>query len=127
MLNRFKTRVSDALHWHQLPREAKTARRQDLMGLPDDDPGIKKSISGAMQWLSRAQDKSQSADGGVARAYSLIRGWTSSYPETTGYIIPTFLEYARRTGKSDPRDRARRMLDWLTGIQMPCGGFQGGR
>ena len=91
------------------------------------DPGTGQTIAGAIDWLCRAQDRSTSADGGVARAYSLIRGWTASYPETTGYIVPTFLEYARHTGKIDPYARARHMLNWLTAIQLPCGGFQGGR
>ena len=66
-----------------------------------------------MAWLCRAQDHSASADGGVARDYSLLSGWASSYPETTGYIIPTFIEYARRTGSAEMRERARRMADWL--------------
>ena len=54
-------------------------------------------VRAAVQWLCRAQDVS--GDGGVARSYSLVynpffkrRGWTPSYPETTGYIIPTFFE-----------------------------------
>ena len=80
-----------------------------------------------MDWLSRAQDNSLSADGGVARDYSLVHGWASSYPETTGYIIPTFLDYARRTGRDDVRERARRMADWLVRIQLPGGAFQGGK
>ncbi len=74
-----------------------------------------------------AQDRSKSADGGAARDYSLIRGWSSSYPETTGYIIPTLLDYARLTGDTSWRDRALRMADWLVSIQLPCGGFQGGK
>jgi hypothetical protein len=70
---------------------------------------------------------SASHDGGVARDYSLIKGWATSYPETTGYIIPTFFEYARRTGQAEYRERALRMADWLVSIQLPCGGFQGGK
>jgi hypothetical protein len=62
----------------------------------------------------------------VARDYSLIRGWSASYPETTGYIVPTLLTYARISGDETARSRARRMLDWLVSIQMPAGGFQGG-
>jgi hypothetical protein len=77
-------------------------------------------------WLCRAQDNSASHDGGVARHYSLLSGWATSYPETTGYIVPTMLEYARRHADSDARDRASRMLDWFVAIQMPGGGFQGG-
>ncbi|MEO7761169.1 MAG: prenyltransferase/squalene oxidase repeat-containing protein [Casimicrobiaceae bacterium] len=127
ILRRLKTRVSKDMRWYVLPSRAKAALRHDLQGLPLHDPGIHKTIAGAMNWLVMAQDNSTSRDGGVARAYSLIRGWTSSYPETTGYIIPTFLEYARRTGSATALARARRMLGWLLEIQLPCGGFQGGR
>jgi hypothetical protein len=79
-----------------------------------------------MRWLCCAQDQSASADGGVARSYSLVSGWAASYPETTGYIIPTFLDHAAAVGLDDFRARARRMLDWLVRIQLPSGAFQGG-
>ena len=62
----------------------------------------------------------------MARDYSLLRGWNSSYPETTGYIVPTFLDCARRSGDETLRDRARRMLDWLAATQFPEGGIVGG-
>ena len=80
-----------------------------------------------MAWLCSAQDHSASADGGVARDYSLVSGWATSYPETTGYIIPTFIEYARRAGSAEMRERACRMTDWLVRIQLPGGGIQGGK
>lgn len=79
-----------------------------------------------MAWLGRAQDSSSTNDGGVARHYSLIDGWGPSYPETTGYIIPTMLAYAHLKNDEALRQRARRMLDWLLAIQLPEGGFQAG-
>jgi uncharacterized protein YyaL (SSP411 family) len=91
-----------------------------------EDPGTGRVIDEGIAWLGRAQDHSRSRDGGVARHFSLLYGWATSYPETTGYIVPTMLDYARRRGDLSVRDRARRMLDWLTSIQLPCGGFQGG-
>ena len=63
-----------------------------------------------MAWIKRAQDASRLRDGGVARDFSLIRGWSASYPETTGYIVPTALECSRRFGDKDLRQRAQRML-----------------
>ena len=45
----------------------------------------------ALAWIARAQDHSLSADGGVARHYCLVTGWGTSYPETTGYIVPTII------------------------------------
>jgi len=83
-------------------------------------------LSEAAQWILRAQ--AGTPDDGVAHSYDIKKGkWIASYPETTGYIIPTFLDYARRTGRDDIRERARRMADWLVRIQMPGGGFQGGK
>jgi SAM-dependent methyltransferase len=115
--------------WHlaQLPPAARAARRLDRAGLPAADHGPKAVLEASMRWLCAAQDHSASGDGGVARDFSLIKGWATSYPETTGYIIPTFIEYARRSGDQEMRERARRMADWLVRIQLPSGGVQGGK
>jgi hypothetical protein len=77
----------------------------------------------AVDWLQQAQDAS--GDGGVCGRYHLGRGWTSSYPETTGYIIPTFLELARRFADDDFRRRAAMAVDFLLPLQLPAGGFPG--
>ena len=81
-------------------------------------------IVAAGDWLRRAQDAT--GDGGVAWAYGLHRGWGPSYPETTGYIIPTFLDLAAVTGDEDFADRARRCLDFLLPLQLPGGAFPAG-
>ena len=88
-------------------------------------------LDAAVSWLCRAQDVS--GDGGVARSYSLVynpyfgrKGWVPSYPETTGYIIPTFFDYARLSGRRDIADRAVRMADWECAVQMETGAVQGG-
>lgn len=109
------------------PPAALAERRRDRAGPPAADPGADRVIAESIDWLCRAQDFSASADGGVARDFSLINGWATSYPETTGYIIPTLIDYGDRTGRKDVLDRARRMLDWLVRIQLPDGAFQGGR
>lgn len=98
-----------------------------LAGRPkSEDRGPGQAIELAIQWLCRAQDLSRSSDGGVARHYSVVDGWAVSYPETTGYIIPTFLREASLSGDESLFKRARAMLDWLVDIQLPGGGFQGG-
>jgi hypothetical protein len=109
----------------RLPAVAKAERRKDALGLPSYDPGVERAIDEGVAWLGRAQDHSTSADGGVARHYSLVTGWSTSYPETTGYIIPTMLSYARLRGDETARRRAQRMLDFLVANQLPDGGFQG--
>jgi hypothetical protein len=83
-----------------------------------------------MDWLCRAQD---AAGGGVSRSYSLVykrahgrRGWLAAYPETTGYIIPTFFDYAAFSGDGSFRERAVRMAEWEIEVQMESGAVQGG-
>ena len=109
-----------------LAPEARDELRRDRGGLPAHDPGPERTLAAALEWLARAQDCSTTADGGVAHHYSLLTGWSPSYPETTGYIVPTLLEYGRQAGHADSADRARRMLDWLTRIQLESGAYQGG-
>ena len=92
------------LAWRSQGRGRQQAKI-DRAGLPDAAPSIDASIEACMQWLSLAQDRSLTADGGVARVYSLVAGWQSSYPETTGYIIPTFLEQSRRLGGWHAQER----------------------
>lgn len=126
-LGRLKSSIDNAMIRRQLPAEGLKELKRDWRGLRDEDPGVPKTIEAALQWLCLAQDSSLSCDGGVARVYHLMSGWSTSYPETTGYIIPTFLGCAERTGNADLRVRAERMLKWLKAIQLPCGGFQGGK
>jgi len=110
----------------RLPARARAAAAADRVPLAAHDMGPAGAVSGAVAWLARAQDCSRSADGGVARHYSLLTGWANSYPETTGYIIPTLLEAAQACSRPQLMERARRMLDWLVSIQLSGGGFQGG-
>jgi hypothetical protein len=112
----------------KLTPAAEQERGRDRLGLIHEvapEPQI--CIDAALSWLCRAQDLSASADGGVARDFSLVKGWATSYPETTGYIIPTFIDLANRYGREDLHQRARRMLDWCVAIQFEDGGFQGGK
>ena len=122
-----RTRIRNWLEERQLPRAAKAERQRDRQGLPAVDPGTDRVLPALMAWMAAAQDHSRTRDGGVARDFSLVNGWASSYPETTGYIVPTFLAYAERTGELDWRTRGLRMADWLVSIQLPDGGFQGGK
>lgn len=119
-----------ARRW-QRPRpltdQARAAIERDRRGLPEHDPGPEAVIREGYHWLCRAQDLSASRDGGVARDFSLLSGWATSYPETTGYIVPTMLDYGKRFHVADAIERSRRMLDWCVSIQLPGGGFQGGR
>jgi hypothetical protein len=118
--------IKDQIEYWSLPPIARAIRNADHRGLGSSDPGAARVIDEALAWLGRAQDGSSTADGGVARHYSLVKGWGASYPETTGYIVPTILEHARSREDAELLARGRRMLDWLVAIQFPEGGFQGG-
>jgi len=84
-----------ARDYAQLPSALKAAQNRDRRDGLGADPGIEWAINEGLQWLVRAQDNSATRDGGVSRHYSLANGWAASYPETTGYIIPTMLLHAR--------------------------------
>ena len=121
--------VATARSWRsnlQLPEPAKAERQRDHSQPLPADPGIDPTVRAALDWLGAAQDRSASADGGAARHYSLVQGWGPSYPETTGYIVPTLLAAGERLGDAAVAARGRRMLDWLVSIQREDGGFQGG-
>jgi squalene-hopene cyclase-like protein/prenyltransferase/squalene oxidase-like repeat protein len=96
-----------------------------------EPPSNAEALAGAIDWICRAQDAT--GDGGVARSYSLVynpffkrRGWIPSYPETTGYIIPTVFDCARRMDRTDLAERAVRMASWESDVQMPNGAVKGG-
>ena len=109
-----------------LPEAARTESRRDHRVAAIEDPGIETSVTAALDWLGAAQDNSLSSDGGIARDYSLVSGWRASYPETSGYIVPTLLRGVPGRANDVSRERARAVLDWLVSIQLDGGGFQGG-
>ena len=128
MFDGLKKSLKNLIAPEQVPLAAINERRRDLeQGLPTLDPGCWPVIEACTTWLTEAQDRSASADGGVSRDFSLVKGWASSYPETTGYIIPTIIEMAHRKHDETLHLRARRMLDWCVAIQFAEGGFQGGK
>lgn len=118
--------VRELQDWRDLPPGAKAEKKLDRTRELQFDGGAERCLRASLDWLATAQDLSASADGGVARHYSLVSGWGKSYPETTGYIVPTWLTARARAHRPDAESRARRMLDWLVSIQLDDGGFQGG-
>jgi glycosyltransferase involved in cell wall biosynthesis len=118
--------IRSVRRYSQTSAAARDEQGKDRLGLPAQEPNIERAIEEAITWLCRAQDHSRSQDGGVASHFSLLTGWSSSYPETTGYIIPTILAYARLRQNEVLRRRAKKMLDWLVLLQFPDGSFQGG-
>jgi rhamnogalacturonyl hydrolase YesR len=78
----------------------------------------------AINWILNAQKATP--DGGVSAWYNLSTGYCpTSYPEVTGYIIPTMFDLFRLTGKKEYRDAAVKMADWITSVQLPTGAVPG--
>ncbi len=61
-------------------------------------------------------------NGGSASHYSLIKGkWLHPFPETTGYIIPTLYDYAKKFSLPKYSELATRLTDWLGKVQLDNG------
>lgn len=125
-MRRLKRVIRAAYGYLREPRHVRGAIKRDHQGLQLDDPGPEAVIDAGLEWLIRAQRCSATRDGGVARHYHLRNGWGSSYPETTGYIIPTMLEGQRLFPDRQYLRRSKEMLEWLRSIQFDSGAFQGG-
>ena len=73
------------------------------------------ALRSVVGWMLDAQRP----DGGIAAYYSLLTGYSESYPEVTGYIIPTLYDFERLTGDPAARHAAYLATDWLLSLQMP--------
>jgi hypothetical protein len=83
-----------------------------------------KGVELGLSWLCLAQDAN--TDGGVPAYYRPLTRFSKSYPETTGYLIPT-LEMFKATDVGTNWDqRIYKMISWLLSIQNENGSFPGG-
>jgi hypothetical protein len=80
------------------------------------------ALRSVIGWMLDAQRP----DGGIAAYYSLLTGYSESYPEVTGYIIPTLHDFEGLTGDPAARHAAYLATNWLLSLQMPSGAFPGG-
>lgn len=95
----------------RIVRALTAPRRGDLLrGLRDSrrpargDVDLAAALDATYAWLRAAHDAG--GGGGVAGWFDTLTGsWAAPYPETTGYIIPTFLGYSEATGDDDRRRR----------------------
>lgn len=82
------------------------------------------ALNSLLHWILDAQR----SDGGIAAYYSLLTGYSQSYPEVTGYIIPTLYDFSRLATDDAALAvaAADRATHWLLSLQMPTGAFPGG-
>ena len=81
-------------------------------------------LSRAMEWLVRAAEVKKNK--GLSHSYAFLRGWRGSYPETVGYIIPTFFKYSKFKEDKTYSILANNLSDWLIDVQMDNGATMGG-
>lgn len=105
-------------HWAQAVK--------DKLGLGVVEPrSIEEHLATTAKWLLHAQ--TATPDDGVAHSYDIRqRKWLASYPETTGYIIPTFYDYAANFNQPVYRAAAEKMAHWEVDVQLPGGGVRAG-
>ena len=101
------------------------------LNIPHENLDKDLQIKMAAAWLCRAQDVG--TDRGISWGISFNRHslpsngcFLLSYPETTGYIIPTFIRLSHYFKDESYMKRAVMMGDWLLGIQMGNGAIRGG-
>ncbi|HEX7077298.1 MAG TPA: hypothetical protein VF363_02620 [Candidatus Eisenbacteria bacterium] len=113
------------------PRPPWAAALRDLFAPARPEGTPREHLRATMDWLCRAQEAGGGR--GVSRSYALRmmrahgrRGWLGAYPETTGYIIPTFYDYAAFARDASFAERAAHMAAWESELQMEGGAVQGG-
>ncbi|MGP8217520.1 MAG: hypothetical protein ACLQQ4_18270 [Bacteroidia bacterium] len=86
-------------------------------------PSFEKSLESTFQWIDASFKAT--GDGGSSAYYQFGKGWATSYPETTGYLIPTLYDYSAYTKDAYWSGLAKKTADWLLSIQSVEGGWQG--
>ena len=98
-----------------------------LDNLFDGDDSSRR-MDAAAQWLLRSIEACpvQGSAAFYSRFYRPSRGWGNPYPETTGYIVPTFLKYGQRSHRPEFISLALEMAQWIMSLQHEDGSLPGG-
>ncbi len=105
--------------WPFLPFYLVIEERRNL--IPRLPLNINLHMEGAVEWLLAAQKIGQ--DDGIPAYYDLARGrWAPSYPETTGYTVPTMFACSASLQRPELHQAALCMADYLLEARAPGGG-----
>jgi hypothetical protein len=104
----FRTLLHAPLLWWAL-------RRQGPAGAD------RRHVEAAVAWLLASQEAG--GNGGYAHSFHLLYAWQPSYPETTGYIIPSLHRAHLAYGLPGVLESVAAATRWLTSIQQEDGGF----
>lgn len=88
----------------------------DLIGISNqlnDAHTLDDHLLKTVDWIIQAHIKVADG-GGISKGYDLLRSsWSPTYPETTGYTIPTLLNVAKVYNRSDLRSLALSLTHYL--------------
>lgn len=102
------------------PQEVLAELRQSRT-LPTGNWQAKQHLDAAVDWILLAH--AMGGDGGISKGYDILRDcWSPSYPETTGYTIPTLLNAAATLERPELRTLALSLADYLLDGATPEGG-----
>ena len=83
---------------------------------------VRQRLDAVLAWVRLAHAGTR--DGGISKGYDLLRRrWWPSYPETTGYTIPTLLRAAADLCRPDLRPLAVSLAEWLISVATSEGGI----
>lgn len=78
-------------------------------------------LDAAVAWIEKAHQAA--GDGGVSKGYDTLRSkWDPSYPETTGYLVPSLLNVAKVKSRPELANLALKLADYLLRVATPEGG-----
>ena len=99
-----------------------TLEQRHLYSYATTKRDTEETLNAVLRWILHAQRP----DGGVAAFYSLLTGYSESYPEVTGYLVPTLYDFSRSHRDDRMEAAAEHATRWLLSLQMPSGAFPGG-
>ncbi len=99
-----------------------TFEQRHLYSYTKNKRSTDEALNALLRWIINAQRP----DGGIAAYYSLLTGYSESYPEVTGYIVPTLYDFASMTNDGQAATVAQRATQWLLSLQVSTGAFPGG-
>jgi hypothetical protein len=77
-----------------------------------DNLQVRQRLDAAIDWIQVAH--ATASDGGISKGYHSLRSsWFPSYPETTGYTIPTLLNVAVSLDRPELQTLALSLADYL--------------
>lgn len=120
-MNKLGLRVPTVLR--QMPRNPRSLALV-FQSRPPSTENLSSATLAAVQWLVDAQKNSQPHDGGISAFYDVSSGWASSYPEVSGYLLPTI--WRNRNAGVNVEDCLSKLIHFLKTVQQSDGGYLGG-